>query len=262
MEKNENKDEILNYNKDKVKIHYYYLKEFFYWDHLPDFVGENINSLAKQKVYKYENEKRTKVGRKSLENSGMIDDCYYAIEGQCEKGYIVDQTVDPDEEYDQSQPKDEILTLKTVGHILDYKKETVGEFKEILSKKSFGGYGYEYATQGDVPDNITIPDDEKILNVRVYDQVKDPRHEGTPEKYFEWKEGDAMPETSHLFFVITIADPVNPTPSTSENDNSGSYSDPSSGYDNSGNYSAPGSVYQPDLGNKSGSSVGSPFDIN
>lgn len=231
------KDKILNYEEGKVKIHYYYLKEFFYWPSLPDFMGQNINNLEKQKIYEYENEKRTKVGRKSLKDSGMEDACYYAIEGQCEKGYIVDQTVDPGEEYDQSQPKDEILTLKTVGHILDYKKETVGGFKEILSKNGFGDYGYKYETQGTVPENITIPDDETILDVRVYDNDKNPGHEGTSEKYFEWKEGDAIPKTSHLFFVITIADPVNPTQSTSENDNSGSYSDPSSGYNSSGSYS-------------------------
>lgn len=231
------KDKILNYEEGKVKIHYYYLKEFFYWPSLPDFMGQNINNLEKQKIYEYENEKRTKVGRKSLKDSGMEDACYYAIEGQCEKGYIVDQTVDPGEEYDQSQPKDEILTLKTVGHILDYKKETVGGFKEILSKNGFGDYGYKYETQGTVPKNITIPDDETILDVRVYDNDKNPGHEGTSEKYFEWKEGDAIPKTSHLFFVITIADPVNPTQSTSENDNSGSYSDPSSGYNSSGSYS-------------------------
>ena len=243
LEKKKNKDEILNYNKDKVKIHYYYLKKFFYWDSLPDFVGENINSLAKQKVYKYENEKRTKVGRKSLENSGMIDDCYYAIEGQCDEGYIVDQTVDPGEKYDQSQPKDKILTLKTVGHILNYKEKTVKDFQGELRKAGFGKYGYQYATRGDVSEDITIPDDEIILNVSVYDNDKDPGREGTPEKYFEWKEGDAEPETSHLFFVITIADPVKPTPSISGNDNSGSYSAPSSGYDNSGSYSAPSSGY-------------------
>lgn len=231
------KDKILNYEEGKVKIHYYYLKEFFYWPSLPDFMGQNINNLEKQKIYEYENEKRTKVGRKSLKDSGMEDACYYAIEGQCEKGYIVDQTVDPGEEYDQSQPKDEILTLKTVGHILDYKKETVGGFKEILSKNGFGDYGYKYETQGTVPENITIPDDETILDVRVYDNDKNPGHEGTSEKYFEWKEGDAIPKTSHLFFVITIADPVNPTQSTSENDNSGSYSDPSSRYNSSGSYS-------------------------
>lgn len=230
------KDKILNYEEGKVKIHYY-LKEFFYWPSLPDFMGQNINNLEKQKIYEYENEKRTKVGRKSLKDSGMEDACYYAIEGQCEKGYIVDQTVDPGEEYDQSQPKDEILTLKTVGHILDYKKETVGGFKEILRKNGFGDYGYKYETQGTVPENITIPDDETILDVRVYDNDKNPGQEGTSEKYFEWKEGDAIPKTSHLFFVITIADPVNPTQSTSENDNSGSYSDPSSGYNSSGSYS-------------------------
>ncbi len=255
------KDKILNYEEGKVKIHYYYLKEFFYWPSLTNFVGQNINNLEKQKIYEYKNEKRTKVGRKSLKDSGMEDACYYAIEGQCEEGYIVAQTVDPGEEYDQSQPKDEILTLKTVGHILEYKKETVGGFKEILSKEGFGDYEYKYKTQGTVPENITIPDDETILDVRVYDNDKNPGHEGTSEKYFEWKEGDAMPETSHLFFVITIADPVQPTPSISGNDDSGSYSDPSSGYDNSGNYSAPGSVYQPNLGNGSGGSVGSSFDI-
>lgn len=228
------KDKILNYEEGKVKIHYYYLKEFFYWPSLPDFMGQNINNLEKQKIYEYENEKRTKVGRKSLKDSGMEDACYYAIEGQCEKGYIVDQTVDPGEEYDQSQPKDEILTLKTVGHILDYKKETVGGFKEILSKNGFGDYGYKYETQGTVPENITIPDDETILDVRVYDNDKNPGHEGTSEKYFEWKEGDAIPKTSHLFFVITIADPVNPTQSTSENDNSGSYSEQTVNNDSNG----------------------------
>lgn len=232
LEKKENKDEILNYNKDKVKIHYYYLKKFFYWDSLPDFVGENINSLAKQKIYKYENEKRTKVGRKSLKKSEIVDDQYYAISGAgYEKGEVVYQNIDPGEIYDQSNPTgDDTLELKVIGNILDFNGKTSKEFVKELEGK-FGNYGCMY------PSGRTVnPGTEKVTGVNVYDVSDSPEDRTKLKDYFT--------EDMNLFIEITV-EPKATTPGTSESvpDNSGSYSVPSTGYDNSGSYSAPSTGY-------------------
>ena len=225
----ENENESFRYS-DGLKI-YYYVTSFFYWKNLPDFTEyQGVGMIPKQKLYRYDDQnKRKKVGEDFVNNAGMIDRNYYAIEGVHKEGEIVGQTVAAGKKYDQSNPGNTILKIKVIGKVLNYEGKTAEQFINELEVKGIHDYFVE-TNSGEAGDVRW-----EISEVKIYssDQDKD-----NPIDYFgkeEIKNG--------VYFEIVVKEPTKETPSTSASSNrsSGSYSAPTSGYDNSGSYNAPSS---------------------
>ena len=136
----DNENEKLDYKKSDIKIEYYETN-FFYWDKLPDFVKKkNVNNLSKYWTYRYENEtKRQKVKKKKLRDS-MIEEKYYSIQGVHEEGDIIEQTVSPGTEYDETKPGDTPLKLEVVKEIIEYQgKKAIKLYDELKNDKYFSG---------------------------------------------------------------------------------------------------------------------------
>ena len=181
---------------------------------------------------------------------------------------IVGQNVAAGKKYDESNPGGTILKIKVIGKVFDYEGKTAEEFIEELEAENF--YYYGIRTESDEGGDLSWKISKVTMHFPTWDENGKMAEGADP---LDFVSGD---DRIRVYFDIVVKEPEKETPSTSAPsnrssgsysapssgyDNSGSYSDPSSGYDNSGNYSAPGSVYQPDLGNKSGSSVGGSFDI-
>ena len=225
----ENENESFRYS-DGLKI-YYYVTSFFYWKKLPDFTEyQGVGMIPKQKLYRYDDQnKRKKVGEDFVNNAGMIDRNYYAIEGVHKEGEIVGQTVAAGKKYDQSNPGNTILKIKVIGKVLNYEGKTAEQFINELEVKGIHDYSVE-TNSGEAGDL-----EWKISEVKIYSSDQD---KNNPIDYFgkeEIKNG--------VYFDIVVKEPTKETPSTSASSNrsSGSYSASSSGYDNSGRYSAPSS---------------------
>ena len=235
----DNENEKLDYKKSDIKIEYYETN-FFYWDKLPDFVKKkNVNNLSKYWTYRYENEtKRQKVKKKKLRDS-MIEKKYYSIQGVHEEGDIIEQTVSPGTEYDETKPGDTPLKLEVVKEIIEYQGSTASTVFNLLKSKGFGYIQCKCKSSSDYLQENQIKN-QTVIGLKVFKSDT----EEEEQKVFEYQDGDGMSESAHIGFLIIIEDPLPPsTSNTSGNDNSGSYSAPSSGYDSSGSYSAPSSGY-------------------
>lgn len=221
-----NQDKTFAYS-DNLKIHYY-ATDFFYWQKLPDFTQfQTENKIPKQMVYRYSDENtKERTGKKSMKDSGMIDDSYFAVEGSHEVGDIVGQTVAADTEYDQSNPGDTDLKIQVVGTVLEYQKKTGKEFGNLLDEQGFGSCGFLY------PNGKEASGSTSVQSVKVYDLGNDPNKEN-PLDYFK-KDANDPENNSNLFFEIEVNYPATeapapaPTPAPS-NDGGGGYSAPSSG---------------------------------
>ena len=154
----ENPDERLKYQKENIKI-YYYKTNFFYWNELPNFKGKNIND--EYQAYRYRNEtKRKKAGKKKLSDSdSMIDQNYYAIQGDYKVGDIVDQNIAPETKYDESNPGKTQLKVKAIKKVFEYEGKKGKEFEEELNKELFGLIKCKYET-GDFIEGV--PDREGV----------------------------------------------------------------------------------------------------
>lgn len=233
----ENPDERLKYQKENIKI-YYYKTNFFYWNELPNFKGKNIND--EYQAYRYRNEtKRKKAGKKKLSDSdSMIDQNYYAIQGDYKVGDIVDQNIAPETKYDESNPGKTQLKVKAIKKVFEYEGKKGKEFEEELNKELFGLIKCKYET-GDFIEGVP---DRDIVDVKVYN-AEDTDLEN-PLDYFE-KILNENGEDRHVCFLIIVKDlpPQSSTQNTdgADSDDAGRYSAPSAGYDNSGSYSAPSS---------------------
>lgn len=227
----ENPDERLKYQKENIKI-YYYETKFCYWDELPNFKGKNIND--EYQGYRYRNEtKRKKAGKRKLSDT-MIDQNYYAIEGEYKEGDIVDQNIAPGTKYDESNPGKTQLEVKAIEKVFEYEGKKGKEFKNELSKNQFGFIRCRYENGDDIEG---VPDRD-IADVKVYN-AEDTDLEN-PLDYFE-KILNENGQDTHVCFLIIVKDlPQPPTPdiSGSDSNDGGSYSAPSAGYDSSRSYSA------------------------
>ena len=247
----DNENEKLDYKKSDIKIEYYETN-FFYWDKLPDFVKKkNVNNLSKYWTYRYENEtKRQKVKKKKLRDS-MIEEKYYSIQGVHEEGDIIEQTVSPGTEYDETKPGDTTLKLEVVKEIIEYQgKKAIKLYDELKNDKYFGYI--QCQDESGTPLEEKDIGDQEVTGLEVFDSK-------TKNKVysFEHQDGDGDWSTAHIYFMITVKNPLPVPPSStsgSGSDDSGSYSAPSSGYDDSGSCGAPSS--KSNDGNLSNSSGG------
>lgn len=226
----ENPDERLKYQKENIKI-YYYETKFLYWNELPDFKGKNIED--EYQAYRYRNEtKRKKAGKRKLSDY-MIDQNYYAIEGKYKEGDIVDQNISPKTQYDETNSGEPQLKVKAIKKVFEYEGKKGKEFEEELNKELFGLIKCKYET-GDFIEGVP---DRDIVDVKVYN-AEDTDLEN-PLDYFE-KILNENGEDRHVCFLIIVKDlPQPPTSGTSglNSDDSGSYSNSSSGYSDSGKHS-------------------------
>ena len=229
------RSKTFEYN-DELKI-YYYATDFFYWKQLPDFTGyQRVDMIPKQQLYRYSDEnKKKKVGKKSIERSSFLDKSYYAIKGVHEAGDIIAQNIAPGKKYDESNPGDTLLKIQVIGKVFDYEGKTAEEFIEELEQE--GIHYYDVRTKSGEAGDL----EWKISEVTMCSAALDVQgHKG----YIAGAELDFISQEdlgSNAYFDIVVKEPEKETPSTSapSNRSSGSYSAPSSGYDNSGNYSEP-----------------------
>lgn len=242
---NDNKNKAFKYS-DELKI-YYYVTNFFYWKQLPDFTGyQRVDMIPQQQLYRYNDKnKKKKVGKKSLERSGILDRNYYAIKGVHEVNDIVGQTIAAGKKYDESNPGDKILKIKVIGKVFDYEGKTAEEFIEELMSEDF----YYYGIRTEYDEGINI--DWKISKVTMHTLIWENNGMSEGDEQLDFVSGD---DQRNVYFDIVVKEPTKETPSTSapSNRSSGSYSAPTSGYDNSGSYSVPNSGYN---GSGSNSSV-------
>ena len=94
--------------------------------------------------------------------------------------------------------------------------------------------------------------DQEVTGLEVFDSKTKNKVDS-----FEHQDGDGDWSTAHIYFMITVKNPLPVPPSStsgSGSDDSGSYSAPSSGYDDSGSCGAPSS--KSNDGNLSNSSGG------
>lgn len=247
----DNENEKLDYKKSDIKIEYYETN-FFYWDKLPDFVKKkNVNNLSKYWTYRYENEtKRQKVKKKKLRDS-MIEEKYYSIQGVHEEGDIIEQTVSPGTEYDETKPGDTPLKLEVVKEIIEYQgKKAIKLYDELKNDKYFGYI--QCQDESGTPLEEKDIGDQEVTGLEVFDSKTKNKVDS-----FEHQDGDGDWSTAHIYFMITVKNPLPVPPSStsgSGSDDSGSYSAPSSGYDDSGSCGAPSS--KSNDGNLSNSSGG------
>ena len=164
----------------------------------------------------------------------MIDQNYYAIEGEYKEGDIVDQNIAPGTKYDESNPGKTQLEVKAIEKVFEYEGKKGKEFKNELSKNQFGFIRCRYENGDDIEG---VPDRD-IADVKVYN-AEDTDLEN-PLDYFE-KILNENGQDTHVCFLIIVKDlPQPPTPdiSGSDSNDGGSYSAPSAGYDSSRSYSA------------------------
>lgn len=237
INKAKNRDKTFEYSDD-LKI-YYYMTDFFYWKQLPDFTGyQRVDMIPKQQLYRYSDEnKKKKVGKKSIERSSILDKNYYTLKGVHEVGDIVGQTVAAGKKYDESNPGDTILKIKAIGKVFDYEGKTAEEFIEELEKENF--YYYGIRTESDEGGDLSWKISKVTMHFPTWD-VNGKMVEGADPLDFVSGE-----ERSRVYFDIVVKEPSKKTSSdsASSDQSSGSYSEPSSGYDDSGSYSTPSSGY-------------------
>ena len=237
INKAKNRDKTFEYSDD-LKI-YYYMTDFFYWKQLPDFTGyQRVDMIPKQQLYRYSDEnKKKKVGKKSIERSSILDKNYYTLKGVHEVGDIVGQTVAAGKKYDESNPGDTILKIKAIGKEFDYEGKTAEEFIEELEKENF--YYYGIRTESDEGGDLSWKISKVTMHFPTWD-VNGKMVEGADPLDFVSGE-----ERSRVYFDIVVKEPSKKTSSdsASSDQSSGSYSEPSSGYDDSGSYSTPSSGY-------------------
>lgn len=237
INKAKNRDKTFEYSDD-LKI-YYYMTDFFYWKQLPDFTGyQRVDMIPKQQLYRYSDEnKKKKVGKKSIERSSILDKNYYTLKGVHEVGDIVGQTVAAGKKYDESNPGDTILKIKAIGKVFDYEGKTAEEFIEELEKENF--YYYGIRTESDEGGDLSWKISKVTMHFPTWD-VNGKMVEGADPLDFVSGE-----ERSSVYFDIVVKEPSKKTSSdsASSDQSSGSYSEPSSGYDDSGSYSTPSSGY-------------------
>ena len=237
INKAKNRDKTFEYSDD-LKM-YYYMTDFFYWKQLPDFTGyQRVDMIPKQQLYRYSDEnKKKKVGKKSIERSSILDKNYYTLKGVHEVGDIVGQTVAAGKKYDESNPGDTILKIKAIGKVFDYEGKTAEEFIEELEKENF--YYYGIRTESDEGGDLSWKISKVTMHFPTWD-VNGKMVEGADPLDFVSGE-----ERSRVYFGIVVKEPSKKTSSdsASSDQSSGSYSEPSSGYDDSGSYSTPSSGY-------------------
>lgn len=198
LNKEENQNKVISYS-DEMKIHYY-ASDFFYWKELPDFAKEyqTIGDIPEQPVYRYINENtKEETERKSLEYSNLADRGYFALKSKGNYiGEIVEQTVEPGTEYDESRPGDHPLKIKVIDKVFDYQGKTAQQFISEIKR-----YGF------DENFDVVISSGEKtehrewnIVNVEVRDSNTKSELE-----YFRPQE-DAV----NVFFYITVKEPPKP----------------------------------------------------
>lgn len=226
----ENQDKRLEYQKENIKI-YYYETKFLYWNRLPDFKGKNIED--EYQAYRYRNEtKRKKAGKRKLSDY-MIDQNYYAIEGEYKEGDIVGQNIDPGIPYDETDPGKTNLKVDAIKTVFKYKGKKGKEFKGELENDSFGLFRCRSENGNDIEG---VPDRD-IVNVKVYN-AEDTDLEN-PLEYFK-KTLNENGQDTHVCFLIIVKDlPQPPTSGTSgsDSDDGVSYSGANSGEDHSSNSS-------------------------
>ena len=244
IKKSENRSKTFEYNDD-LKV-YYYVTDFFYWKQLPDFTGyQRVDMIPKQQLYRYSDEnKKKKVGKKSIERSSILDKNYYTLKGVHEVGDIVGQTVAAGKKYDESDPGDTILKIKVIGKVFDYEGKTAEEFIEELEAENF--YYYGIRTESDEGGDLSWKISKVTMHFPTWDENGKMAEGADP---LDFVNGD---DRIRVYFDIVVREPEKETPSnrsngnnstSSANDSSESYSASSAGYDNSGSYSAPSSRY-------------------
>lgn len=235
INKAENRYKTFEYSDD-LKI-YYYVTDFFYWKQLPDFTGyQRVDMIPKQQLYRYSDEnKKKKVGKKSIERSSFLDKNYYTLKGVHEVNDIVGQNVAAGKKYDESNPGGTILKIKVIGKVFDYEGKTAEEFIEELEAENF--YYYGIRTESDEGGDLSWKISKVTMHFPTWDENGKMAEGADP---LDFVSGD---DRIRVYFDIVVKEPEKETPSTSapSNRSSGSYSAPSSGYDNSGSYSVPSS---------------------
>ena len=203
LAKEENQDREIMVKEDGIVLRYY-ASDFFYWESLPDFAEYGtIHAVPRQDVYRYTNEKKLeKKGRKSLKNSGFVDDSWYTVEGSgYEKGSIVGQTVEPGKEYSEAEPGDTPLQIQTIGQVLSYEGKTGEEFAQELEELGFGCWVFIDS------DGRNGDGSGKIERVQVVNYVPgedlDDSQENTLEAFQRTGENDQS-----KYFIIVVAESV------------------------------------------------------
>ncbi|MGN1164944.1 MAG: serine/threonine protein kinase, partial [Lachnospiraceae bacterium] len=154
-------DKEIEYTKDMYIT--YYASDFFYFNQMPDFEGDNINIKGKNgkfDTYKWLTEtKKKKIGKKSLMESNLVNKNFYTFSSQYDVGDVVKQYVKPGEKFDGSKPMDEEYLLDVIGKNFTYGGKTgeslASEIKDKLSKVHV-----KYAS-GSEPSR-------KVIDVNVY----------------------------------------------------------------------------------------------
>ena len=201
LRKKKNQDKVIDYSPD-MKIHYY-ASDFFYWKELPDFVGEyrTISDTPEQPVYRYANENtKEETAKKRLENSNLVDRGYFALKSKGHyAGEIVEQTVAPGTEYDESRPGDTPLKIKVIDGIFDYQGKTAQQLINEIDRYGFKNFDV-VVSSGAKTDNRGW----SIVSVEVRDS-----NTKTELEYFKPQEDDV-----NVFFYITVKEPPKPPKTT------------------------------------------------
>ncbi len=190
-----NPDKVIGYSPD-MKIHYC-ASDFFYWQELPDFIGEYrlISDVPEQQLYRYADENaREETEVKRLENSNLVDRGYFALKSKGHvAGEMIEQTIAPGEEYDESQPGKNPLKIKVIDGIFDYQGKTAEQFIKEIKKYGFKENFDVVINTGEKTDNYGW----NIVSVEVRDSNT------KSELDFFKPDEDGV----NVFFYITVKEP-------------------------------------------------------
>lgn len=222
-----NQDLEIAYSGD-IKISYY-ASDFFYWESLPDFAGYGtIDEVPGQPIYQYANEKDKKqTGTRSLRDSSLIDDGYYAIKSDgYDVGKIVGQTVEPGEEYDGTDPGETPLKINVIGKVFDYQGKTGQEIYDEIREADKGNSGFSYCQiKGDRGsrggEGYTWWQNRQVLSVKVYEAgVNESGLYYDSEKELKYFKKDGA-LNQNVCFIITVSEPTPETQKVISNGGSG-----------------------------------------
>lgn len=206
LEKEENGGNVITYSSE-IKIHYY-ASDFFYWENLPDFAKESdsIDQVPEYPVYNMNNENdRTPTDRsKSLKGSNLVDNSYFALKSAYNVGAIIGQSINPGEEYDQSQ--DELLQIYVIGDVIDDKGITAQTVIEQIREKGFGDQNFGVGTD----EGKTVEPKNygwTVERVEVTDDTDPAKEKKT---YFKLEDKDK------LHFHIVVEEPEPPKPKNTQ----------------------------------------------
>ncbi len=176
----------------------YYAKNFFYWEKFGDHVGENINDIKTQPVYKLDSGERTEDGTDDItKDPAIVDAGWYSFDKI--GGYIFKQKVDPDAKVDCSGELDKDIQplLCVVGEDKYITHQGKGkDVKETLQNLgftdiTFGGSGKENHEVQEV--QISYTGDKDVFY-----------SDDNGQKFFKSDDG--------ISFVIVTKEPVPVTP--------------------------------------------------